>query len=300
MLKKTAKYICAAYLYHFGLKKRIEYLKKNKSIIAIYDHNPSPEDFEKYIKWLLGKGFEFISLNEVLNYLDGKTKPENSKIWFTLDDGWRGNLALLPVIEKYRIPVTIFITTHAVETGFFRDTLEETLTDELPFPYQGDIHKLHEIPNKERAEADAPLYEKAKDVLPREAINTKELRKLSEHSLISVGLHTHTHPVLPHCSMEEIAEEINNNRQKLLEYTGVQPTVLALPYGRYNEQILQTLHKNKVTYVASSDNGLTNTEKAEHILPRNGIAQASFYENCCRMLDFWYPNVARLNTFFKV
>ncbi len=299
MLKKTAKYIYAAYLYHFGLKKRIEYLKKNKSIIAIYDHNPSPEDFEKYIKWLLGKGFEFISLNEVLNYLDGKTKPENSKIWFTLDDGWRGNLALLPVIEKYRIPVTIFITTHAVETGFFRDTLEETLTDELPLQYQGDIHKLHEIPNKERAEADAPLYEKAKDVLEREAVNVNELKALAKHSLISIGLHTHTHPVLPHCSKEKIAEEINNNREKLVAYTGAASSVLALPYGRYNEKAVQVLKENNILYVATSDSGLID-RKAASVLPRNGIAQASFYENCCRMLDFWYPNVARLNSILKI
>ena len=287
MLKKIVKYLYSAYLYHFGIKKRITYLKENKAIIPIFDHNPLPSNFEKHISWLIKKGFEFISLYELTDYLDGKIELRKSKIWFTLDDGWCGNLKLLPIIEKYQIPVTLFIPTYAIETGFFRDTLEQEFISDLPFEYQ----KLLEISNKERTVIDEPLYERAKGVLPREVINMEELNMLSEHPLISIGLHTHTHPVLPQCNEEEIETEIHNNRAKLKEYTGIDPTVLALPYGRYDNNTLQSLTNNQITYVASSENGLIKPGKAHQILPRNGIAKASFYENCCRILDFWYPNI---------
>ena len=299
MLKKTAKYIYASFLYHVKLTERIKYLKERKSVLAIYDHDPSPEDFEKYIRWLLHKGFEFISLEELLHYLDGETALSSSKIWFTLDDGWRGNLELLSVIEKYQVPVTLFIPTHAVETGFYRDTLEQVFSEKLPEAYKGDLRKLHDIPNAERTKTDAPLFEKAKDKLPREAITVEELKMLSEHQMISIGLHTHTHPVLTQCSGEEIKTELEINREKLREYTGTAPVVLALPYGRYNEKVLQTVHENNTAYVAASDSGLIDQTNVTNALPRNGIAKASFYENCCRMLDFWYPNVAKLNSVIR-
>ena len=150
-VKKLAKYLFALYLYGSGkLASRINQLLDQKSIIPIFDHDPSPAYFDKYILWLLSKGFEFISMEELLIYLDGGKKPDKSKIWFTLDDGWRGNLKLLAVIEKYQIPVTLFIPTHAVETGFFRDALEQVFSDDLPEHCHGDFRKLYDIPNKER------------------------------------------------------------------------------------------------------------------------------------------------------
>ena len=293
-MKKVFKYIYASYLFHLRLKKRISYLKETRSVIAIFDHDPSPQQFEKYIEWLLNKGFEFISLSELIVYLENKTELNSSKICFTLDDGWRNNLKLLPIIEKYNIPVTIFIPTYAIETGYFRDTLEQLFSGNLPVEYQSDFKKLYDIPNKERKNIDELLYEKAKGVLPREAISINELKLLSEHSLISIGLHTHTHPVLLQCTDEEIKTEININRKKLKEYTGNDSSVLAIPYGSYNEHTLQILNKNRINYIATSVNGVIDPKSSKQVIPRNGIARASFYENCCRMLDFWYPNTYKI------
>jgi peptidoglycan/xylan/chitin deacetylase (PgdA/CDA1 family) len=299
MLKRLAKYVYAFYLFHAGLSKRVSDLKKQKAIIAIFDHDPTTKQFEKYIQWLLKSGFEFISLEQLIANLEGNNTIESAKIWFTLDDGWRNNLKLLAVIEKYQIPVTIFISTYAIETGFFRDKLEQDLSNELPTEFRENNKKLHDISNIERAEIDKPLYEKAKGMLPREALTVEELQSLSNHHLISIGLHTHTHPFLSQCTDTEIETEIKTNQTKLMEYTGVASNVLAIPYGQYNTRTIEFLLKSKLLYLATSDHGIMDHKTTAKILPRNGIAKASFYENYCRMLDFWYPNVEKINLFRK-
>ena len=299
MLKKTAKYIYAVYLYHFGLKTRIEYLKKHTSVVAIYDHNPSPEKFEQYIKWLLNYGFEFISLDELLKYLNGKRNPDSCKIWFTLDDGWRGNLKLIPIIEKYQIPITLFIPTYPVETGFYRDTLEKDLEEYLPDRYKKNVKLLRAIPEEKRWIIDQALYNQVKDKQKRDAITINELKILAQHPLISIGAHTHTHPILTQCNNQKIRAEIELNLLKIERYTGFAPEILALPSGNYNKRVLESIFQTQIKHVASIKNGLILNSENKLILPRNGIAQASFYENCCRILDYWYPNVEKLNNFIK-
>ncbi len=299
MLKRLAKYVYAFYLFHTGLRKRVGDIKKQKSIIAIFDHDPTPQEFEKYIKWLKKKGFAFVNLEELIEVLEGRKSINESNIWFTLDDGWRNNIMLLPILEKHNIPITLFIPTYAVETGFYRDTLEQVYADDLPLEYDGDFRKLYDIPNSERTKIDKPLYEKAKEGLPREAITAEELKRLSDHPLISIGLHTHSHPVLSQCTAKEIETEVIINKEKLIEYTAADSKILAIPYGTYNEHTIENLKKCGIQYVATSDHGVIDNETMTGILPRNGIAKSSFYENCCRMLNFWYPNVEKLNRLFK-
>ena len=44
--------------------------------------------------------------------------------FISLDDGWRGNLKLLPIFEKYKVPMCIFITTGPIESGNYWWELE--------------------------------------------------------------------------------------------------------------------------------------------------------------------------------
>jgi peptidoglycan/xylan/chitin deacetylase (PgdA/CDA1 family) len=265
----------------------------------VYGHEIGKKKFERYVAWLLNKGFEFACLYEVEKYLKGESNFKTCKIWLSLDDGWRSNLELIPVIEKYKIPLTIFISTYPVETGFYRDTLENSLTDFVPEKFKNNIKSLMDISESERWEIDVELYKRAKENMPREAINIDELRSLAKHPLISIGAHTHTHPMLTKCKTEKIIEEVVTNLNKLEHYIDTRPFSLAFPYGDYSAQVLKILKETQIKFFASIENGKMCEKNKSNLIPRNGIAQASFYENCCRMLDFWYPNVEQINLFRK-
>lgn len=300
-MKKIAKFLFALSLFYSGkFKKEISHLKQQSCIIGVYGHEIEKEQFEKYIKWLLKHEFEFATLQDVIDYLNGESKIDTCKIWISLDDGWRSNLELIPIIEKYNTPLTLFIPTYPVETGFYRDTLENKLTEYLPDKFKDNVKLLMEIPENERWEIDADLYKQAKGNMQREAITVEELKKIAQHPLISIGAHTHTHPVLSKCSTVKIKEEIELNLSKIEGYTGLTPELLALPNGNYDDRVLEMVLHTKIKHIASIESGKILSTRSRLPVPRNGIAIASFYENCCRMLDFWHPNVKKLNSFFKI
>ena len=88
-------------------------------IKSLYYHNPSPKGFEKMVCYYINRGYRFIDVGELYSLLV-LHKPLTEKLAFiSLDDGRRGNLQLLPVMEKYKIPVCIFVSTEPLESGNF-------------------------------------------------------------------------------------------------------------------------------------------------------------------------------------
>lgn len=70
----------------------------------------SLETLEKHIV-KLKKYADFVSLNEIENALSKKTfkKP---KILFTVDDGFKNVLNIVPITKKYKIPVLLFVLSN--------------------------------------------------------------------------------------------------------------------------------------------------------------------------------------------
>lgn len=76
----------------------------------------TPKKFESQIKWILDNGYKIIPLKEAVAYLQGKrdSLPEKSVV-VTVDDGWSTVYTyMLPIIQKYNIPVTLFIFPQAI------------------------------------------------------------------------------------------------------------------------------------------------------------------------------------------
>jgi peptidoglycan/xylan/chitin deacetylase (PgdA/CDA1 family) len=77
---------------------------------------------------------------------------------------------------------------------------------------------------------------------PREeyrSLTNSELKLLSEHPLITLGIHTHNHYSLGTLSFEEQKQEISFSIEKLEELTTKTIKYLALPHGSYNADTLK-------------------------------------------------------------
>jgi peptidoglycan/xylan/chitin deacetylase (PgdA/CDA1 family) len=159
----------------------------------------------------------------------------------TFDDGYRDNLKLaLPILERYGIPATIFITTGLVDRSavLWWEELEALVrgSPRLAFEWQGQAHdfELDEAAAQWRAFNTIvglfrPLTPKAQAQLlvrlrassnvsfsyDREILNWEELRELDRHPLITIAAHTVNHPVLTQVDSAALRSEIGQSRLRL-------------------------------------------------------------------------------------
>jgi peptidoglycan/xylan/chitin deacetylase (PgdA/CDA1 family) len=182
-------------------------------------------------------------------------------IVITFDDGYTDNLInALPLLEKYQIPATIFVTTLNINTKneFWWDRLVfdySNCDESFYLPNQsGKISKsnssytyitdyVHEMQNEDKEEWFLE-FEKINRIsfFPREeyrSLTNLELKLLSEHPLITLGIHTHNHYSLGTLSYEEQKQEISFSIEKLKELTTKAIKYLALPHGSYNQDTLK-------------------------------------------------------------
>ncbi len=87
----------------------------------------TPNRFETQLKWMLQNGYTVIPLQTLVNYLLGKTSsiPEKSVV-ITVDDGRKSvDSYLLPIVQKYKIPVTLFIFPQVISHAPYALTWED-------------------------------------------------------------------------------------------------------------------------------------------------------------------------------
>lgn len=83
--------------------------------------------FEAQLKWLQSEGVQIIPLRALVDYLQGNAPaPPERSVVITVDDGHRTVYSeLLPVIEKYGIPVTLFIYPSAISNASYALTWDQ-------------------------------------------------------------------------------------------------------------------------------------------------------------------------------
>jgi len=168
--------------------------------IAVVDKDPhllcvTPECFEEQIKWL-SSHFDIISLPELHLRIVGKKIVGNEAV-ITLDDGYRDNLTnALPILEKYQVPATIFVTT----------------------AWLGQVAALPW--DMEYSETDRAIF-----------LTAEEIANLAQNPLITIGAHTHTHPRLGDLNAVEQASEIQNSKKILADITKQDIATFAYPFG---------------------------------------------------------------------
>lgn len=71
----------------------------------------STDYFKKQMKWLADNNYRTITMDEFYNWKKGKLKLPLKTVMIVFDDGWRNNyLNALPILEKYNLKASIFVT----------------------------------------------------------------------------------------------------------------------------------------------------------------------------------------------
>ncbi len=251
------------------------------------------EVFEQQIEWL-NEFAEFVSLDDLLR----NPNPDRWKVAVTFDDGYRNNLDVgLPILKKYRVPMTWFVSTHFVLNPTVLPWWD--LLDRAAVHLDGNLC-LEEIgggivrlgtPNAQdqlyerlrhlfldhdpraetfRHELEARLNE-AGDSLDNGIVSQAGLQNAVQSPWITVGGHTVHHVNMKAVSEERLVNEVRTGRRQLQEWTGQSVDWFAYPYGGENHrsfQAQQIVRQLGFKGAVTTDRGYVSDAPNRYELPR--------------------------------
>jgi peptidoglycan/xylan/chitin deacetylase (PgdA/CDA1 family) len=225
-------------------------------------------------------------LLEMVDAIHNHFLPKQA-IVITFDDGYVDNFSqVLPLLESFQIPATVFVTAGYVDTSceFWWDQLDRILLSPIHLPESLSInvegqeyhsstktkqdrqqthknlkHIFRSLPSSTQndllkelaAWADQELTER-----PEYRVMTRaEIFQLSQSGLIDVGAHTVTHEILPRLSKDEQYYEIKGSRQ-LLELITANPIyTFAYPNGDFNDETIEIVKATGFWSACTTEHG---------------------------------------------
>jgi len=288
-LSNLGKWTIAQCLFLFGIVRQARKAAlKKEHVLAVYFHNPTKWEFESSVRWLTSKQFSFISPDDLLLISQKKRSFPKGAVLLTVDDGWKSNEEnIVDVANEYKVPVTIFVSTDPVENGnyWWPKVLKLPKNSSFNIP---SVQQLKKVPNDERIN----LINKIPPIKEREAMDIQQIKRISKSEFVHIGAHTHTHPILPNCTYEQVYEELHLSKQKLEEWTGKNVISFAYPNGDYTQREINLLRElNYQMAFTCEPAGITSSTLALPFqIPRFAFLEgASMAENICRIMGIWQP-----------
>jgi len=205
---------------------------RNKISIVVY-HDPTPDVLERHLRYL-SRRYAFVTMDAVADAArsgDWGSIPPRCLV-VTLDDGYRGNFALLEVFSRFGVVPTIFACTQVVGTN--RRYWWTSCSDPEP---------LKRVPNAERLRLLQTQYgflqTDEDDSMEPQALSAAEISLMTER--VQFGSHTRFHPILPTCTLDESREEIALSKAELEQMTGQPCRHFSYPNGDFSHREIELL-----------------------------------------------------------
>ncbi len=232
--------------------------------------NDFPFDFElisadrdnfEYQVQHVKKHFNPITLEQLVLSLEGGISLPDKPILITFDDGFDDNYYnAFPILKKYAVPATIFVSAGFVSTdkvlwfdeiaAIVKQTTEEYLMldvvnekfslgstlEERELAAQNICEFLKRVPNKIRLEVLSLLKEAYSGILAEtdlsksKILSWEQIQEMNQ-SVISFGSHTMTHPILTNLNDDELEYELRQSKKVLESKLGATIDTFAYPNG---------------------------------------------------------------------
>jgi peptidoglycan/xylan/chitin deacetylase (PgdA/CDA1 family) len=213
----------------------------------------APDNFDSQIKYLNEK-FNTISLQEMAKGIHSGRMQKNT-ISITFDDGYEDNLVnALPILDKYKVPVTVFVTSGKLD-------------DAEPFYWDRNTKQQDQ----------------------GRSMSKKQIIELSKSSLIEIGSHTLSHPHLVKLNKDLQEEEISKSKSDLEKIIKKQVVSFSYPFGTREDvtpDIEKIVKSAEYQFACANWAGFVVESTDRYLLPRIIIRNwgiESFKEN----LKFW-------------
>jgi len=217
--------------------------------------------FEQQLIWLK-KYFNPMGLAEALELQKEYKLPERA-IAITVDDGYEDSFTtILPLLKKYGLTATFFISTSGIERGYLWDELvsssifmlDSCVSELILLGKSYDLSTYNkrkncvtaitnEIKYSELAKRECLitqlLSEATAPSLPHQFLTEEQIKKLDDEGM-GIGAHTINHPILSSEEAIVANREIQESKTRLEKIIGKPIDFLAYPNGKkyidFNEQ----------------------------------------------------------------
>jgi peptidoglycan/xylan/chitin deacetylase (PgdA/CDA1 family) len=157
-----------------------------------------PQALERQLKLMRARGYAAAPAADVL-------AGRGRLFHVTFDDAFRSVRSSVPILERLRVPTTVFVCTAFAENGRVLD--------------------VPELAHEALARPDELA-----------TMDWDGLSELAERG-VEIGSHTKTHPHLRTLSDAEVQAELRESREQLEDVLGRPCRLLAFPYGEHDERI---------------------------------------------------------------
>ncbi len=256
-------------------------------------------DFDRQMRFV-ARHFNVIGFKELEEYKRRGIFPKNSLI-VTFDDGYKDFYTnAYPVLKRYKMPATIFLTTGHIGTNrlFWWDKLaffiKNTPKKEISITHNGSTYKydlstyarrqqslkilnrlMKKIRNEEK-EAILRFIERSAGIkidpaATKGLILSWEDIEMMFNDSIEFGAHSLTHPILPNLSPAKVEREIFLSKKKIEQQIEKPVIVFAYPSGAYNESCKELLKKAGFIFGCTYTKGINDLKTDSYELKRIGI-----------------------------
>lgn len=260
-------------LYLIGLT-----INKNRSkILSIYFHNPKPRNFEKIITWLFKHGYQVIDLPTFLSYINGTENLAKKSVYISFDDAWKGNLDLLPIIEKYNVPITIFSPIQPLEEGnYWWEFVNKEGGRNL-------VKQVKTYPSKTFKKTITELKKKLH--IDRSAMTKQQLIAIAQHPLVDVQSHSYSHPILTQLDETELQTELEQSQKELSQLLNKEIYAFSYPNGSLSKREIEAVSKYyKCAFTTQSNYPSFGSNPLA--IPRIALAD-DYWSNLAKMMGTW-------------
>ena len=270
-----------------------------------------PELFEDQIRYLK-ENYLILRSDEEWNIAEGKRAAI-----ITFDDGYEDSYTeLLPILEKYQVPATVFVATCNLDSNkeFWWDELEriisfanESVTKirrfglDIPIASACEKEKacyqihpyLKKMDHKERDKWLRKLADEldaSKERSYCHSLTSLQLRELSNSPLITIGGHTITHSSLAMETLDEQRWEIVESKKVIESIIRKPIEVFSYPFGQksdFSDETVEVAIKAGFKKVFAAYDGIANSQYKNGYIPRINIGQELELDASIRLLNYY-------------
>ena len=258
-------------------------------------HKIYDKEWMESVLLFLSNIYNIVSLQDIESYYYHK-KPLHNCCHITFDDGDRSFYTIVyPLIKKFQLPVSIYVSPKIVKTGenfwfqeirnYNKEVLRTIINNK--YPYLKSINPKIPISAIFKSLKLTQIWEIIDeyrsimkiDSEKRMNMSVDELKEVYDSGLVEIGAHTQNHPILANETETTAQYEIQSSILELNAILGVQVSSFAYPNGipqiDFGKREMNFLKAMNIKLALSTENKSFSIKDNPLNIPRNGISKGN-------------------------